>query len=318
VNTKDVANALQYQGYAVVRDFLSDTDIPVTLLKFLEGAAKFSDGVIKDIPPTEMRDIQARIERAIPPIADLMGLSINKDRYVYCAIRIEEAHGAPVLRQPFDMHRDPKVAPGGVLNWHLDHFSYYQYGDHRNWLICYLPVIKLRPDAANLAIVPSNVIRDLDSDLHSRIQGRGAMRFRCAEVDTLDWFRLRFGDQNPSVGDWYAVDDYDDSTMGWKINLDLEKHKVVPELHVRDLLIMRADTIHRTNDAGSSRISVRCDAMPSHAHKLDTLAGLLGMTVRYPFMGRKRRYNLRNWLRWEWAKKMNGRRLSREKPVSGR
>lgn len=304
MNTKEVAHDLEHQGYSVVRDFLSDTDIPDTLLNFLAGAEKFSDGVIKDIPPAEMRNIQMKIESAIPSIADLMGLSINKNRYVYCAIRIEEAHGAPLLRQPFDMHRDPKVAPGGVLNWHLDHFSYYQYRDHKNWLICYLPVIKPRPNAANVAIVPSNVIQTLDPDLHRRIQGRGAMRFRCVEADTMEWFKLRFGNQNVLIGDWYAVDDDNDSTMGWKINIDLEEEKVVPELNTRDLLIMRADVIHRTNDAECSRISVRCDAMPLNAHKLDTFSGLFGMTVRYPFMGRKRRYNLKNWLKWEWSKRL--------------
>ena len=44
--------------------------------------------------------------------------------------------------------------------------------------------------------------------------------------------------------------------------------------------------------------------MPLDAHKLDTVSGLFGMTVRYPFMGRKRRYNLKNWLKWEWGKRL--------------
>ena len=91
-----------------------------------------------------------------------------------------------------------------------------------------------------------------------------------------------------------------------KIGIDLERHKVVPELDEGDLLVMRADVIHRTNDAGSDRISIRCDAVPLRAGRLGTLPGLLGLTLRYPFMGAKRRYNLRKWLGNAWMVRLSG------------
>jgi len=176
--------------------------------------------------------------------------------------------------------------------------------DHKNWLICYMPVVKPSKELTNLAIIPTHVVKALDPALQRSIEGRGAMRFRCVEADTIDWFKMRFPGQELNVGDWFAIDDYDDSTMGWKIDIDLEKEKVVPDLATHDLLIMRADVIHRTNDAGSDRISIRCDAVPFHAPKLDTWLGLLGLTLRFPFLGEKRRYNLSNWLRKEWAKRL--------------
>lgn len=302
--TQATARELLTHGFSVVPGFLSTEDVTENLLAFLAEAPKFADGVINGIANEQMSGIRRKIEAFLPDIADTLGLSICKDRFNYCAIRIQQAHGEPTLRKPFDPHRDPKVAPGGVLNWHLDHFSYYLYNDHRNWLICYMPVMKPSADLANLAIVPSDVLEAKDPELSRRTQGRGAMRFRRVEPDTIEWFEMRFPRESIAVGDWFAIDDFDDSTMGWKINVDLEECKVVPKLNVHDLLIMRADVIHRTNDAGTDRISIRCDGMPSHAREIDTTTGLIKLTASLPFVGKKRRYNLRNWVRSEWQKRL--------------
>ena len=304
MQTKEIADDLRHQGYAVVRDFLSAKDVPDSLVTHLAGAEKFHDGVITDIPPEKMLQISSRIENTIPAVAQMMGLLIDPSRFGYCAIRVKESHGSPTLRTPFDKNRDPKTSPGGGLNWHLDHFSFYLYGDHKNWLICYLPVFKPMPHAANLAILPDHVVKQFDPDLHRRIQGRGAMRFRCVEADTMAWFQLRFPDEELSIGDWFAIDDLDDSTPGWKIKVDLEQQKVVPQLNTHDLLIMRADVIHRTHDAGCDRISVRCDALPANLPQLSTWRGLIGVTLRYPFMGKKRQYNIGIWLRKQWRQRL--------------
>lgn len=306
MDNRTVASELAARGYCVVPGFLREEDVSEELLSYLAGAQKFSDGVISQIPAAIMAGIQKKIEAFIPEIAALLGLSIHGERYGYCAIRINEANGPAMLKQPFDVHRDPKIAPGGVLNWHLDHFSYYLYRDHRNWLICYMPVVKPSRQLANLAIIPSDVLEERDPKLAQAVRGRGAMRFRCVEIDTMSWFKMRFPDQKIQVGDWFAIDDLDDSTMGWKIDADLEECKVVPELETKDLLIMRADVIHRTNDAGSDRISVRCDAIPREAPDLETLPGLLRLTAGMLFTGAKRRYNLRNWVRRSWRKRLRG------------
>jgi hypothetical protein len=70
-----------------------------------------------------MAGIQKKIEAFIPEIASLAGLHISEDSFNYCAIRIAEANTQRIVRKPFDINRDPNVASGGVLNWHLDHFS---------------------------------------------------------------------------------------------------------------------------------------------------------------------------------------------------
>jgi hypothetical protein len=290
-------------GYMVLKNFLNPTKNIGALKDYLKNAEKFSDGVINSIPSEIMHGISEQISTVVPEIAASLNIEIASDRFSYSAIRIEHTNEPPLLRKPFNLHQDPKVTRGGVLNWHLDHFSYYLYRDHANWLICYIPIYKPHKHLSNLAIVPRDAVKKYDPNLLTKINGRGAMRFRCVEDDTLDWFIYRFPNYSISVGDWFAIDDFDDKSMGFKIEMDLEEHKVVPELEPFDLLIMRADVIHRTNDAGTDRISIRCDAIPKKATNLNSLVGLMKMSLSYPFMGKKRRYNIKKWLTDQWRKR---------------
>ena len=54
---------------------------------------------------------------------------------------------------------------------------------------------------------------------------------------------MRFN-KNTIIGNWYALDDYNDNTEGWKLKIDLEFKKIVPQLNLHDLLLMKADVIH--------------------------------------------------------------------------
>lgn len=304
MNFENICQQISHKGYTIVNHFLSNADISPALIVHLDNAEKFTDGVITAIPQPYMASIRHRINGLIPELANARELKIATNRFGYCAIRIDQTSAKPTLKKPFNYHQDPKVAPGGVLNWHLDHYSYYLHQDHTNWLICYIPIFKPSKELSNLAIVPTDVVKQHDPYLHQQITGRGSMRFRCAEPDTLEWFKLRFPAQSIKVGDWFAIDDYNDASPGFKLKMDLEAHKVVPELEVGDLLIMRADVIHRTHDAGTDRISVRCDAIPWNAPRLDTWRGLIWLNLQYLFMGAKRRYNVGKWLRNEWTNRL--------------
>jgi len=312
MNTPHISSQIEHHGYILIKSFIDNSDINAELLHFLSEAEKFSDGVITPIPQPYMAAVTKRISSTLPYLAKELNIQIATNRFGYCAIRIDKSAEEPQLKNPFNYHQDPKVAPGGVLNWHIDHYSYYLNKDHTNWLICYIPIFKPSKELANLAIVPTDVVKQHDPYLYQQIAGRGAMRFRCAEPDTLEWFKLRFPNQSIKVGDWFAIDDYNDASPGFKLNFDLEAHKVVPQLEVGDLLIMRADVIHRTHDAGTDRISVRCDAIPWNAPRLDTWQGLVWLSLQYPFMGEKRRYNIGKWLHCEWSKRFNHDQLNNE------
>jgi len=81
------------------------------------------------------------------------------------------------------------------------------------------------------------------------------------------------------------------------MTIDIEKNKVVPNLAETDLLIMKADVIHKTNDARADRISIRCDVLPEKLKRLDTWLNLIIMSLRLPFDYKKVRYNKKIWLK---------------------
>ncbi len=293
---------LKRKGFVVLPGFLDDQDISSELIEWLNSAQKFKDGVIVDIPPEFLLPIRQKITTLMPGLVQRLGISIHPDRYGYSAIRVNKSEGKPELRLPFDINRDPKVSPGGVLNWHVDHFSYYLCKDHANYLICYMPIKKPDRLASNVAIVPNDMLQSLDPESHTRLRNRGAVRFRCVEEDTKPWFEMRFPGETIAIGDWFAIDDFYPQP-GWRMKIDLEKHKVIPALAETDLLIMRADVIHRTEDAKIDRISIRCYATPLYAKTTHTWLSQIVAYLCLSFEYEKVRYNKKIWLRKELVKK---------------
>lgn len=294
-NLSALSEHLLEKGYVVIPNFLSANDISPEMLEWLREAQKFKDGVIQGIPERFIAPAKGKIAGLIPPLAKAIGINIHPTSNAYSAIRLNQAQGDPTLRTPFDINRDPKISPGGVLNWHLDHYSYYLGGDHTNYFICYLPVKKPDVQNCNVAVVPYDTLKRLDPNTYSKTQHRGALRFRCVETGTKPWFEMRFPREAIEVGQWYAIDDYYPSP-GWKMNIDLEKEMVIPELAERDLLIMRADLIHRTQNAKTDRISIRCDAIPANAKNLNSWRNLIAMYLHLPLDYPKVRYNRKIWL----------------------
>lgn len=302
-NFSALSEHLLEKGYVVIPNFLSTNDIAPEMLDWLSEAEKFKDGVIQDIPERFIASAKVKIAEVIPSLAKEIGINIHPTRNAYSAIRLNQAQGEATLRIPFDINRDPKISPGGVLNWHLDHYSYYLGGDHTNYLICYLPVKKPDVQNCNVAVVPYDTLKKMDPNTYSKTQHRGALRFRCVESDTKPWFEMRFPNEVIEVGQWYAIDDYYPSP-GWKMTINLENEMVVPKLAEKDLLIMRADVIHRTQNATTDRISIRCDAIPINAKKLSTWLNLAIMYILLPLDYSKVRYNKKNWLKKEFTKKI--------------
>ena len=304
-NLPALSQHLQEKGYVVIPNFLGADDISPEMLDWLNAAQKFKDGVIQDIPDHFIAPAKAKIAQLIPALAKSIGIQIHPTSNAYSAIRLNKAAGEPVLRTPFDIHRDPKISPGGVLNWHLDHYSYYLGGDHTNYFICYLPVKKPDTQNCNVAVLPYDTLKKLDPNSFEKTQHRGAIRFRCVESDTKPWFEMRFPNEKIEIGQWFAIDDYY-PTPGWKMSIDLEKEMVIPELAEKDLLIMRADVIHRTQNAKTDRTSIRCDAIPQNSKDLNSWINLIAMYLQLPFDYPKVRYNRKIWLnkafKQKWAR----------------
>ena len=293
---KLISNKLRSDGYFVIKDFLKKKDIDQNFLFYLKKKEKFVDGVVHGIDNKFYDKINNKISKLASNLVN-DSLEISKKNFCYFSIKIKKTKNKkPKLIKPFNIYKDPKVLPGGILNWHIDHYTYYFHKDHKNYLICYLPILKPKKNYANLALIPYNILRKKDFNTFKKIKHRGAVRFRKVEKDTKTWFDLRFK-KNTKIGNWYALDDYLDNVDGWKLGLDLEKNKIVPKLNLYDLLIMRADVIHKTNDANTDRIAIRCDILPEKAKYEQSFVGFLNICIKYFFETNKAKYNLKRYIK---------------------
>ncbi len=291
-----ISNKLRSDGYFVIKNFLKKDDINQSFLNYLKKKKKFVDGVVHGIDEKFYNKIDNKIGNLASALEN-KNLQINKKKFCYFSIKIKKSKDKkPKLIKPFNVYKDPKVLPGGILNWHIDHYTYYFHKDHKNYLICYLPILKPSKNYANVALIPYSILKKKDINTFKKIKHRGAVRFRKVEKDTKPWFDLRFK-KNTKIGNWYALDDYMDDVDGWKLNFNLEKNKFVPKLNLYDLLIMRADVIHKTNDAATDRIAIRCDILPNNAKYEQSFIGFLKICSKYFFETNKAKYNLKRYIK---------------------
>ncbi len=291
-----ISNKLRSDGFFVIKNFLKSEDINQNFVNYIKKKKKFVDGVVHGIDEKFYDKIDNKISHLASALEN-ENLKINKKKFCYFSIKIKKSKGKKSkLIKPFNIYKDPKVLPGGILNWHIDHYTYYFHKDHKNYLICYLPIFKPSKKHSNVALIPYNVLKKKDPNTFKKIKHRGAVRFRQVEKDTKAWFDLRFK-KNTKIGNWYALDDYIDDVDGWKLNMNLEKNKLVPKLNLYDLLIMRADVIHKTNDAATDRIAIRCDILPKKAKYEQSFIGFLNICLKYFFETNKAKYNLKRYIK---------------------
>ena len=129
------------------------------------------------------------------------------------------------------------IEKGVNFPWHQDHESYFLFQQHTDHLNFYMPILKPDPAHSNLCVIPFDELqRRIPERTFLRIAGCGASRFVSGEGTT-------------------HVDN-DETGESFTLPVDLEELKAVPELWPGDLLLLRGDVIHRTQDARSERIAV--------------------------------------------------------------
>jgi hypothetical protein len=124
---------------------------------------------------------------------------------------------------------------GIAFPWHQDHESYYFYQDHKHYLNFYIPIVK--PDVAqsNLCVIPFDDLLSRCSAAN-RLVGAGASIFA-------------------PTGRATVIFD-DESERQSMLPIDIESVAVTPQLRAGDLLLLRGDMIHRTQDTNTERVSI--------------------------------------------------------------
>lgn len=121
------------------------------------------------------------------------------------------------------------------FDWHQEHESWYLEQDSINHLNFYIPIKKDSPDRSGISVIPNNVFQDY----YSIMTNKGARRL--------------------IPGDSTVVID-DDLGDTFNLPFNINDYAVTPSILPGDLLLMRGDLVHKTQDSETERhaISIRC------------------------------------------------------------
>jgi hypothetical protein len=125
---------------------------------------------------------------------------------------------------------------GIVFQWHQDHESYFVCQNHYDYLNFYIPVLKPRTDKSNLRLIPFDALERENPRAFRRVVRGGASGL--AEIGSRV---LVLQDQ---TGSTFALTD------------DIRRITMTPELGAGDLLLLRGDTFHKTQDDDTDRVAL--------------------------------------------------------------
>ena len=124
----------------------------------------------------------------------------------------------------------------GVFPWHQDYESYFLSQNHYDYLNLFIPVMKPRPDKSNLCVVPFDALKRESPRTFERVVGRGAaMAYDLPDRQVL--FQA-------------------DSGAAHVTRVPLDRLAFTPQLEAGDLLVMRGDIFHRTEDGDTDRVAL--------------------------------------------------------------
>ncbi len=129
------------------------------------------------------------------------------------------------------------------FGWHQDHESFFAIQNHYDYLNFYVPIQKPRRDRSNLCIVPFDVLEKECPRTYRTLVRGGAANFVQVGKRTLVFL--------------------DDTGRLHLMPSDLDRLAHTPELDPGDLLLLRGDMIHRTQDTETERVSLSFRAASS-------------------------------------------------------
>lgn len=130
-----------------------------------------------------------------------------------------------------------------TFGWHQDHEPYFMWQMSDAYVNFWIPLIKPSRSKAGLCIVPFDALKDKTSQrfMDEKILNKGARTFRYYNNKT------------------HVMDADLDQEFSFDVSLD--DIKVVPEVGPGDAIIMRGDTIHRTDGTHSHRVAISIKAL---------------------------------------------------------
>lgn len=217
---------LKRRGFVTIRNFLSEGDLAHVREEYESTVATSQSNGNYNVPTGS-----PRLNRYFEPRLDAISTRVYADAGVHADVTAGSLFFS--------------TKKGINFPWHQDHESYFLFQQHYNYLNFYIPFIKEKVEASNMCLIPFDSLTAAAPDHINRILGGGAKRFRTESDGTT------------------VFDDEYDTTYAMPVNLD--RIAVVPELNAGDLLLLRGDIIHRTQDSTSNRVAVSFRKVSSRA-----------------------------------------------------
>jgi hypothetical protein len=151
---------------------------------------------------------------------------------------------ARIVAENTNINTDRVVGTGAYFStdkinfpWHQDHEPYYKWQDSYNALNFWIPIIKSNNNQSGLDVINFESFKHTDTKIvKEKLIGKGAKSFIPRKSSTL-------------------VND-DDAGNNFLLNTNLDDIKFSPTVSIGDLLLMRQDVIHKTQDTDDFRVSV--------------------------------------------------------------
>lgn len=123
------------------------------------------------------------------------------------------------------------------FNWHQDHETYFKWQNCYNNLNFWMPIIKPISNKSGVDVIPFDTLsKHFPNITKEKFIGQGAKRIWTKNNNTL------------------IVDD--ERGIEYVLPMSLDNLMVTPVLKPGDLLLMRGDCIHRTQDCDTNRIGI--------------------------------------------------------------
>jgi hypothetical protein len=236
---------LDTTGFVVVPGFLTDAE-----------AAMF-EADHDDAPPPPSDSYAVR-QVSAPARAAVHHKLIDTASAVARASRVHVDHIASGVLGSIYFSTDGEIGTG----WHQDSVSYFAYQNHHDYLNFYVPVVKPVRAKSNLCLVPLDRLEARSPEMAAKLRGRAATRLVVKDGTTI-------------------VHDKNAGGILGTLPYDLDELAVTPELDRGDLLLVRGDVVHRTQDRDTQRIAVSVRMMNSQGRvrKADVVGGGLGKAL---------------------------------------
>ncbi len=241
---------LETKGFVVVPSFFGREEIDALLDDFGRGApaSAFPYG-FKLVSRRVLPRVWPRIEPALWAIRKATGLTLDLLNFLTMSHYIDTSRTERTshLHQDFD------------LDYRLTR-------DHLNYLNFWIPIAKPDPERSNVTVIPFDALKARSEAAFERLVGSGGHRLLSKDGATN------------VVGNYGEIlEEGEEDATAFTLDFDIEELAVTPRLAAGDLLLMRGDLVHRTQDASTARTAasirvtcsektIHCDRVPDVSH----------------------------------------------------